>query len=672
MAEKQQDTVQDKELEEFRSLMEVPDTFEDGFKWSSFFGAIFVALLMVPGSLYMGLLAGNMQMGAAAQWVTVILFIEVAKRTHTTLKKAEIFVLYWMAAAAMGMPFYGLLWNQYYVRSDAAVAFGVADGIPTWVAPAADSVSYATRSFFHMDWLAPIGLVIFGTFFGKIQGVLSGYGLFRITSDIEKLPFPMAPIGAQGILAVSEDADVRRRDDKEQSWRWRTFSVGGALGMAWGAIYLLLPTLSGVLADKPIQIFPIPFADFTSTTGKYLPAVATGINWGMNNVIVGMVLPFWAMVGSFIGLVVTMVLNPILYSQGILHSWTQGDGTVPTMFKNNLDFYFSFQIGIAVAICLAGLWQVIRSLKKKRTAAKEGLTEPSLKAIEAEQAKFRKRGDIPFWLIGVVYVAITLTYIVVCGWLIEWHRGVMVVLFLLGFVYTPLISYVTARLEGIAGQVVEIPMIRECSLILSGYPGVAVWFLPIPIANYGQMTMFYRKCELLGTKFRSIWLAQLLLYPIILLSSIVFANFIWHLAEIPSAVYPFAQKMWPLQAANMALMHSSTLGEYSAFEEAFNWSYLGVGAGVGLVLFGFLSKLGAPVFFTYGVVRGLGQSMPHGIIPQFIGALVGHFYFRRRFGKMWRKYIPVVSAGFACGTGLIAAFGIGLVFLKKAVVQLPF
>jgi hypothetical protein len=91
-----------------------------------------------------------------------------------------------------------------------------------------------------------------------------------------------------------------------------------------------------------------------------------------------------------------------------------------------------------------------------------------------------------------------------------------------------------------------------------------------------------------------------------------------------------------------------------------------------LVLFGFLSKLGAPVFFTYGVVRGLGQSMPHGIIPQFIGALVGHFYFRRRFGKMWRKYIPVVSAGFACGTGLIAAFGIGLVFLKKAVVQLPF
>ena len=48
----------DKELEEFRSLMEPPDTFEDGFSWAALLGAIFVALLMVPGSIYMTLLAG--------------------------------------------------------------------------------------------------------------------------------------------------------------------------------------------------------------------------------------------------------------------------------------------------------------------------------------------------------------------------------------------------------------------------------------------------------------------------------------------------------------------------------------------------------------------------------------------------------------------------------------
>ncbi|MEM6459893.1 MAG: hypothetical protein AAF710_10945, partial [Planctomycetota bacterium] len=49
----------DRELEEFRSLMEPPGTFADGFSWAAFFGALFVALLMVPGSIYMTLLAGS-------------------------------------------------------------------------------------------------------------------------------------------------------------------------------------------------------------------------------------------------------------------------------------------------------------------------------------------------------------------------------------------------------------------------------------------------------------------------------------------------------------------------------------------------------------------------------------------------------------------------------------
>ena len=84
----------DKELEEFRNVMEVPSTFEEGFRWSSLLGALFVALLMVPGAIYMGLLAGTMEIASAASWVTVILFIEVAKRAQRSLNRAEIFVLF--------------------------------------------------------------------------------------------------------------------------------------------------------------------------------------------------------------------------------------------------------------------------------------------------------------------------------------------------------------------------------------------------------------------------------------------------------------------------------------------------------------------------------------------------------------------------------------------------
>jgi len=119
-------------------------------------------------------------------------------------------------------------------------------------------------------------------------------------------------------------------------------------------------------------------------------------------------------------------------------------------------------------------------------------------------------------------------------------------------------------------------------------------------------------------------------------------------------------------------MYTSTLGEYSMFEEAFDWTYVGCGTGFGVLLFSALSGVGAPIMLVYGVVRGLGQSLPHAIIPQFIGALIGRYYFRRKLGLKWRQYIPVVAAGFACGMGLITTVGVGITFLSKAVIRLAF
>lgn len=654
----------DPEIEAFRSAMEVPSRFEEGFTWSSLFAAIFIALLIMPGAMYMSLLAGQ-GIGPAAQWVTVILFIEVARRAHRNLKRAEIFVLFFMSGAALSVPFSGLLWHQFFVTSDAAREAGIAELLPHWFAPAAESGSYDDRTFFHRDWLPAIGLVVFGTFFSQISNLILGYGLFRVASDTEKLPFPLAPIGAQGVMALATDADDTS-DDPERSWRWRVFSIGGAIGLTFGAVYLLLPTVTGALLGKPLMILPIPFSDFTARTDAYLPAVATGMSWDLGNLLVGMVLPFFAMVGSFVGLVITMVANPLLHSAGILDSWATGDDTVVTMYKNNVDFYFSFTIGVSLVIAGAGIWQVVRSVRQWRENRK---TEQTVAMIGDPP---EGRGDIRFRIVFGCYLVTTAIYILVAGYLIDWHKGVVTVMLFLGFVYTPLISYATARLEGIVGEVVEIPFIREATLIFSGYKGVAVWFIPMPMANYGMMTVFYRQCELTGTKFTSIWKASFVLYPIILISSIFFANFIWGLAEAPSAVYPFADKMWELQARNQCIMYSATLGEYSIFEEAFSWTYLAAGGGFGVLLFTVLSGIGMPIFFVYGVVRGLGQSMPHVIIPQFIGALIGRYYFQRKLGLKWRQYAPVVAAGFACGAGLITTVGVGVTFLSKAAIELPY
>ena len=89
--------------------------------------------------------------------------------------------------------------------------------------------------------------------------------------------------------------------------------------------------------------------ELTRHTENILPAVATGIQLDVGLIFIGMVLPFWAVIGGLIGLVITVVANPILFHHGILKRWHQGMATVDTVFANNFDFYMSFGIGLGLA-----------------------------------------------------------------------------------------------------------------------------------------------------------------------------------------------------------------------------------------------------------------------------------------------------------------------------------
>jgi hypothetical protein len=658
--------MQDRELEQFRSMMEVPTEFTDGFSLRSLIGAMFVGLVMVPGAMYMGLLAGQ-GIGPAAQWVTVILFIEAARRAHQSLKRAELYVLFYLAGAVMAVPFSGLLWNQFFVQSNAAKAAGIAEHLPAWFAPS-DPEVLGRRTFFQQAWLAPIGMVIFGVLVGRLNELVLGYGLFHLTSDIEKLPFPMAPVGAQGIVALAEESEARDTPEKtEKSWRWRVFSVGSGLGMMFGLIYLGLPTISGAFLRQPLMIFPIPFLDWTPRTGSFLPAVATGLCFDLGQLVFGMVMPFFAMVGSFFGLIFTFVFNPLLHRLGFLPSWTLGDGTVTTLFKTRMDFYFSFSIGLAFAIAIVGMAQVIRhAARASRERRESGVP------VETEKRDLRQRGDFRMIWVVLAYLFTTSAYILVSGKLLHWHRGALIVFSVIGFGYAPIMTYVRSRLEGMVGQTFHVPMVMEAARILSGYQGAAIWFVPTPAAEVQTFAVQYRQAELTGTSFRSIWKAQIFLVPIILLSSIFFSNFILGMAPIPSPKFPFTEKMWELSAMNSCIMYTSTMGGFSQFEQAFRWPILFTGLGMGLAAFGLFSWIGAPTMFIYGAVRGLDQTWPHTVIPEFIGALLGRYYFQRIFGDKWRRYITVVAAGFSCGAGLITVLGVGFTFLKNAVIQLPF
>jgi hypothetical protein len=651
---------EDKELQEYRDLLKTPDHFEEGFDWKTIVGAVFIGFLMMPGSMYLQLVIGT-GIGPAARWVTIILFAEIAKRSFTELKQQEIFLLYYMAGAALSSPFQGLLWNQYLVQSDAARMLGVTEFIPTWIAPQADSMSLAERTFFHRDWLIPILLLVGSQIIQRIDQFGLGYALYRITSDVEKLPFPMAPVAALGTMALAESTE-----EKQKSWKWRVFSIGGVIGLAFGGIYVLLPTVSGLLFTEPIRLIPIPWIELTRHTEEMLPAVATGLQLDLGLVFIGMVLPFWAVIGGLIGILITMVANPILYSQGILTRWHLGMGTVDTVFANNFDFYMSFSIGLGLAIALVGIWHVLRSFGGK-SAGQRG----SFKEL------FRPppgRGDFNFWISIGIYLFSTSAYVGLCVWLVPNFPWIFFLGY--GFIYTPIVSYITARMEGIAGQFVSLPLVREASFIAGakffGYQGIEIWYAPIPIHNYGEATVNFRQIELTGTSIRGIIKSEIVVFPVVMIASLLFSQFIWRLAPIPSSAYPYAQELWHLQALNTLLMQTSTLEGDAMFYQALKGSYVLSGMGFGIVVYFILTLLGLPVLLIYGVVRGLGQTAPHGVILEVVGALLGRFFFLKRYGAMWRQYAPVLLAGFSCGMGLTGMLAMGFTLILKSLGRLAY
>ena len=637
--------------------------YEDGFTIKTVIGALFIGFIMLPGAMYMGLVAGQ-GLGPAAQWVTIVLFAEVARRSFVPLKRAEIYTLFYVAGGLSGMmadrgisggPFGGFIWNQYFIQSPQAAH--IAKEIPGWVVPGRGSDALISRTFLNAAWLPPILLLLMGEILGRLNWIGGGYVLFRLTSDVERLPFPMAPVAAAGATALAEAGS------KEESWRWQVFSTGTVIGLLFGAIYLFIPVVSGVVLAKPIMLLPIPFLDLTLNTEKILPSTPTGLNLDLGAVLIGFVIPFPIVVGSFIGVMVFQVLgNPVLHHYGMLPTWREGMQTINTQMSNTLDFWLSAGIGLGVAVGLIGIGSVVVGYVKMKGGKDR---ERTLSAVP------KGRGDFPIWLGLGMWLFATLGYVALSHYLVP--EFPLWIIFVFGLVWTPLISYVNARMIGLTGQGVGFPFLKESVYILSGYERADIWFAPIPVGDLGGTAQRFREMELARTRFTSIFKAEVLMLPTILIASFVFWQFFWHTSQIPSAQYPFANRFWPMIATMQSIWLTANKAGASNFLLQALKPEVMVGSGVGaLALFGICSALKVPLLMFYGLSGGMQGSM-HGAVPTFIGAMLGKYYFSKRFGAgRWQMYAPVLLAGFSCGMGLTGMSGIAIALIAKSINYLPF
>ncbi len=653
------------QLSQTDAFAEIDEPFFDGFNWNTIAAMLFIGIVMLPGGIYLGLVSG-VSIGGAAEWVTIILFLEIAKRSFVRLKRQELLIIFWAALGltsfgAGGAGLYGgvfgkLIWNQFLVQAPQAEM--IADHIPTWAVPPATSEALADRTFWHHDWIAPIIVILVWEVIHWTNMVSLGYIMYRVTSDIEELPYPMAPVKAGGATALAETSQG------QEGWRWRVFSIGTVIGLVWGSVYIVIPTLSGSFLTETVTVIPIPFLDFTPNLRAVLPAAVLAIQTDIAGILAGFVLPYWVVVGTFVGsMIKNFVLNPIFYHYGIIYRWEPGMSVIPTTVAMDFDFWLSAKIGGAIAVLLISFYAFYRRMKDKSAEIEEG------SGLDARKVGYGSgRGDVPLWVPVAAWAGVTTMSVIVVQILVPEFPWYITAFF--GFVFTPAMSYVSAKMIGITGQQanVQFPYVREGAIFLSGVKGADVWFAPMPIGYYGDKAQIFREMVLTRTKFVSY--VKLVVVQLIILTifSFIFWTLIWRMTQIPSSAYPYVQKIWPFHAMMQSLWISSTLpGGNDILLEVVTLNKISAMFIATIAVYVPFAILKAPMTLFYGLMGGF-TTLPWVTTLPFVGAMLNKYYFFKKFGqRTWKQYAPILLAGYSCGMGLIAMSSIAVSLVVKSI-----
>ena len=656
----------------------IDDKYKSGFSLKVLLGALFIAIFMLPGFIYMGLCVGT-NVGMGAEWVVVLLIVEITRRSYKSLKRQELLMLLHMAGslssfsgglALSGGVFANLIWHQYQKNSDVFRDFNLTDKMPEWFAPNLDDM--VGNSFFQEVWIQAIIVAVLGIIFFRMQFFGLGYLAFRITSDLEKLPFPMSRVGSEGATALA-DAET----SGPESWRWGVFSIMSIVGILWGFIYMGIPALSSVLFGSATSIIPIPFLDITPATESVFPSAQWAIGFDLLAVLIVFVLPWRVVLSSAIVCITChIILPPVFYNIGIHKQWQMGYSVLDTNIANGLDIWMSVGIGAALSIPITA---IILAVTMSRNSESK---------MKPDWDKFfnppKDRGDMPLWMPIMLFIVsgigiVVFTHgIVNLGWLGGFKKTPdqyfpIWIQASFAFLWAPIITYINAKMAAIAGQQVSLPFLREGAFFMSGYKHPDIWVSPLSLqtGDFGSVAGTYKVLELTKTKFSSLVKVEITALILLTVAGLIYWSFIWGLGPIPSDNFPYAQKMWPYIAKSAALWYSA-LGDGNNFVlDALKPDVIISVLSIFSIVFVLFNSFGIPLAYYFGAVSGVGL-MPYMVFPSIVG-LVLRYYVGKRLGrKKLRKYSPVMLAGFAAGIGITGMLVVSVVLIKSAVSSAQF
>ena len=629
---------------------EEPLHFYPGLTWRSFLAMIMAALIFLPASIYLWFAVGS-SVSIAATYVTVSLFSALARIYGTELTKQELFIIYSIVGGIGGAQplYYWLVYRSYYVNNPLSLEFKL-NGIPlrqyvpVWLSPPPTSVAHQLRTLLHPDWFFAIAVnVIFATL-GLTAEITLGIVFSYLYIEVEPLPFPFAQIDVAMINTLHER--------KPQDMLYFLLSLTG--GAIYGTLLYLIPLVLGPQA----QVIPYPWIDFTAYTQFFLPGAAIGIATDPLGFLYGMILSpsltFSMMLGSFATWIFGNTLTLTVFkdfSSDWVKEYTPGMGIFLIMQRAGLRLWLSFFMGISFGLAI----YILIIIRDKLIA--------SLKALsKLGKIKGGPGYPPPKILFGAFFAATTLSvilYIILVPGIPIWLP------FVVSIGLSLVVASVGARVYGELGLTFTPDFVYnmwKAAIYFSPYQGYAGWIFTPALAGFSTPWYVNATKVAYATRTRPMdyYKAAIISFVLVTVLGLVFTDFFWRMAPIPSFMFPYVMGLWPNYAISDSL--------FATRQIVIRPDQILMGMGVAIFgSFGIyaLSKIGIPLN-PIGLIGGM-YSLPPYTIMVFLMSLVSEYGLTRILGKeKWYSIRGIVLAGFLAGVGIVVAIGTTITLISKA------
>jgi len=623
----------------------------EGFTDRVLVAIIFSSLLMTPAFSWVALSTGVGIGTIAAAYVTMVIFGEMARFLRRPLTESELATIRWGASLAVGGAG-GIAYSVFLRKSAITKQFGIADKIPIWVVPPADSPALAQRTIFHWDWFLPLTVGYLATPFSLLAMIGLSFFMRQLYMEVEKLPFPTGAMAAEVAKSLAREYDPKK---------YEIFSLAAFFAFLYGVVYYISPAVVMVLSgyERPIQLVPTiidltAFLDYSPVYGATI-----GITIDLLAISIGMIIPRNVILGLFVGSISAYVIgNHILVTQGLIE-WKPGTpmlgpGLTGIWQEPMYKYWMSVSLGFLIAGVFVPFFKNIRSVIEaiKRFFA---LTSEEEKRLGIWAGK---KSLLVFLVCSVILTIMSIAFELIFNpedvyrYWAYWLVGVPMIIIGVSFIN----SLSAGRTIGLMGAGITIPYAREL-ITWALYDGIDGWFNPYTTVIDGSAILIgYKAAELTYTKPMSIVKAHVIDAVVSSLSSLFFSYLFWATYDIPSRILPA-----PGFYRN-AMLSSLYITKQFWNSEYFKPDLIIIAAIIGTII-ELIPQLSA---FVIGLSSGFSD-IPSAAMALVIGWLLREFI-RKVKGDEWvREYLMNFVAGIWAGSSLAIALGTGITFAYQAV-----